>query len=107
MKTRLDPSGGPASSRGFYCWGDYFFALTFRACFVLDRELEPYRFLKQARQRASRLFLKEGARSSLPQYLQISEPDSLLDDRLARCAVFSVLDDEALVPRTCFFSVVV
>jgi hypothetical protein len=51
--------------------------------------------LKQARQRASRLFLKEGARSSLPQYLQTSAPDSLFDDWLARRAAFPVLADEA------------
>jgi hypothetical protein len=34
------------------------------------REPEPKRFLKQARQRASRRFLNNGARSSLPQYRQ-------------------------------------
>jgi hypothetical protein len=39
--------------------------------------------LKQARQRASRRFLKDGARSSLPQYLHtsFSAADTFRDDR--------------------------
>ena len=36
------------------------------------RPTEPYRFLKQARHLASRRFLNEGERSSLPQYRHIS-----------------------------------
>jgi hypothetical protein len=35
--------------------------------------------LKQARHRASRRFLKDGARSSLPQYLQTSFSAPLID----------------------------
>jgi hypothetical protein len=42
-----------------------------------------YRFVKQARHRASRRFLNDGARSSLPQYRQTSFPvtDAAFDDR--------------------------
>jgi hypothetical protein len=48
--------------------------------------------LKQARHRASRLFLKDGARSSLPQYLQTSFSvlDAARDDRGGRCGAFVV-----------------
>jgi len=47
--------------------------------------------LKQARQRASRRFLKEGARSSLPQYRQtsFSVPDVDRDDRGVSFGVFA------------------
>jgi hypothetical protein len=47
--------------------------------------------LKQARQRASRLFLKDGARSSLPQYLQtsFSALDPARDDRGGHRGTFS------------------
>jgi hypothetical protein len=48
------------------------------------------RFLKQARHRASRLFLRDGARSSLPQYLQIrfSVLDATREGRGGRCTAF-------------------
>jgi hypothetical protein len=48
--------------------------------------------LKQARHRASRLFLKHGARSSLPQYLQTSFTalDPTRDDRRGRRGTFLV-----------------
>jgi hypothetical protein len=48
--------------------------------------------LKQARHRASRLFLKDGARSSLPQYLQTSFSvlDAGRDDR-GGCSVAFVI----------------
>jgi hypothetical protein len=63
--------------------------------------------LKQARQRASRLFLKDGARSSLPQYLQtnFSALDAARDDPSGRCAALLVF--EGIVPfglaATAFF----
>jgi hypothetical protein len=62
------------------------------------RAAEPYRFLKQERHRASRLFLKDGERSSLPQYLQANFPtfDGIRDDRRGRFATFLVF--EATVP---------
>jgi hypothetical protein len=49
--------------------------------------------LKQVRQRASPLFLKDGARSSLPQYLQtsFSALDAARDDRGGRREAFVVL----------------
>jgi hypothetical protein len=48
--------------------------------------------LKQERHRASRLFLKDGARLSLPQYLQASFSvlDAARDDRGGRCGAFVV-----------------
>jgi hypothetical protein len=48
--------------------------------------------LKQARHRASRLFLNEGARSSLPQYRQTSFSvlDAARDDRGGRRRAFVV-----------------
>jgi hypothetical protein len=54
----------------------------------------PYRFLKQARQRASRLFLNEGATSSLPQYRQINFSAFCFarDDRDGRLAAFLVFE---------------
>ena len=53
------------------------------------RWAEPYRFLKQARHRASRRFLNDGARSSLPQYRQTSFPtDAAFDDRGGRRGAF-------------------
>jgi hypothetical protein len=53
--------------------------------------------LKQARHRASRLFSKDGARSSLPQYLQISfsAVDSDRDNRGDRDETFLVFEDSA------------
>jgi hypothetical protein len=44
--------------------------------------------LKQARQRASRLFWNDGARSSLPQYLQSNF--GCLDERAGRPGVFLI-----------------
>jgi hypothetical protein len=48
--------------------------------------------LKQARHRTSRLFLKDGAKSSLPQYLQTSFSvlDAARDDRVGRRGAFVV-----------------
>jgi hypothetical protein len=65
--------------------------------------------LKQARHRASRLFLKDGARSSLPQYLQTSFSvlDPARDDRGGRCGTFVVFAARAavgLVPTAFFFT---
>jgi hypothetical protein len=65
--------------------------------------------LKQARQRASRRFLKDGARSSLPQYRQISfsELVAARDDRAGRCGVFVVFVARAtfgLIRADCFFT---
>jgi hypothetical protein len=65
--------------------------------------------LKQALQRASRLFLKDGARSSLPQYLQtsFSVVDPVRDDRGGRCRAFVVFAARAafgLAPPACFFT---
>jgi hypothetical protein len=53
--------------------------------------------LKQARHRASRLFLKDGARSSLPQYLHtnFSTLDAVFDDRNGRRADFLVFEGGA------------
>jgi hypothetical protein len=50
--------------------------------------------LKQARQRASRLLLNDGARSSLPQYRQINFSPSgfARDDRGGRPAAFLVFE---------------
>jgi hypothetical protein len=63
--------------------------------------------LKQARHRPSRLFLKEGARSSLPQYLQtsVSVLDAARNDRRGRCGVFVVFAARAVfgVALTVFF----
>jgi hypothetical protein len=63
--------------------------------------------LKQARHRASRLFLKEGARSSLPQYLQtnFSALDAARDDRHGRRAAFLVFEARAAfgLAATVFF----
>jgi hypothetical protein len=64
--------------------------------------------LKQARQRASRRFLKDGARSSLPQYRQtkLSELEAARDDRAGRCGVFAVFVARAtfrLIRADCFF----
>jgi hypothetical protein len=63
--------------------------------------------LKQARHRASRLFLKEGARSSLPQYLQtsFSSADPARDDRGSRRRAFVVFAARAAVgaAATAFF----
>jgi hypothetical protein len=84
---------------------DYFLAFALSASLaLLGRALEPYLDLKHARHRASRLFLKDGARSSLPQYLQTSLPDWPFDDRLAGRAGFAVLDDETLADRARFFT---
>jgi len=65
--------------------------------------------LKQARQRASRLFLKDGARSSLPQYRQISFSalDATRDDRRGRCGAFLVFAARAAfgaAPTAFFFA---
>jgi hypothetical protein len=65
--------------------------------------------LKQARQRASRLFLKDGARSSLPQYLQTSFSvlDAARDDRGGRPGAFVVFAARVafgLPPIACFFT---
>jgi hypothetical protein len=65
--------------------------------------------LKQARQRASRRFLKDGARSSLPQYRQttFSEVVAARDDRADRCGVFVVFAARAtfgLIRADCFFT---
>jgi hypothetical protein len=85
---------------------DYFLAFALPAFLaVLDRALEPYLDLKHARHRASRLFLKDGARSSLPQYLQTSLPDWAFGDRLAGRAGFAVLGDATLEDRGRFFTV--
>jgi hypothetical protein len=53
--------------------------------------------LKQARQRASRRFLNDGARSSLPQYLHtnFSELDATLDDRAGCRTAFLVFEGGA------------
>jgi hypothetical protein len=53
--------------------------------------------LKQARHRASRCFLKDGARSSLPQYRQTSFSvlDAAADDRNSRRAAFLVFEVSA------------
>jgi len=58
----------------------------------LSRGAEPQRFLKQARHRVSRRFLKDGARSSLPQYLQtnFSARDPARDDCCGRRETFVV-----------------
>jgi len=74
-----------------------------------SRTAELYRFLKQARQRASRRFLKDGARSSLLQYRQtkLSELDAARDDRAGRRGVFGVFVARAtfgLIRADCFFS---
>lgn len=85
---------------------DYFLAFALPAFLaLLDRAFEPYLDLKHARHRASRLFLKDGARSSLPQYLQTSLPDWAFDDRLAGRASFAVLGDATLEDRGRFFTV--
>ena len=63
---------------------NYLAAFVFRVSAVfLFCGAELYRFLKQARQRASRRFLKDGAKSSLPQYRQtsFSAPAVDRDDR--------------------------
>jgi hypothetical protein len=65
--------------------------------------------LKQARHRASRLFMKDGARSSLPQYLQSSfcVLDAARDDRDGRCGTFVVFAARAafgLAPTAFFFT---
>jgi hypothetical protein len=77
---------------------DYFaaFALRVRAL-PFFRAAEPYRFLKHARQRASRRFLNDGARSSLPQYLQtsFSALDTARDDRADGRAAFLVFERSA------------
>jgi hypothetical protein len=63
--------------------------------------------LKQARHRASRLFLKEGERSSLPQYLQtnFSALEVARDDRRGRCAAFLAFEARAAfdLAATAFF----
>jgi hypothetical protein len=64
--------------------------------------------LKQARHRASRLFLKDGARSSLPQYLQTSFSvlDPARDDCGGRRGTFMVFALRAAfgaAPTACFF----
>jgi hypothetical protein len=62
--------------------------------------------LKQARQRASRRFLKEGARSSLPQYRQISFSvlDVNLDDRGESFGAFAGRAAFDAVPTAFFFA---
>jgi hypothetical protein len=62
--------------------------------------------LKQARQRASRRFLKDGGRSSLPQYRQISfsEREAARDDRAGRCVVFGARASFGLIRADCFFT---
>jgi len=65
--------------------------------------------LKQARQRASRRFLKDGTRSSFPQYRQISfsKLEAARDDRAGRCGVFVVFVARAsfgLIRADCFFT---
>jgi len=100
---------GPLSGSGLAAlldiW-DYFLAFALPAFLaLLDRALEPYLDLKHARHRASRLFLKDGARLSLPQYLQTSLPDWAFDDRLAGRAGFAVLGDATLEDRGRFFTV--
>jgi hypothetical protein len=62
--------------------------------------------LKQARHRASRLFLKEGARSSLPQYLQTSFSvlDAARDDRGGAFMIFAAGAAFGLAPTACFFA---
>jgi hypothetical protein len=64
--------------------------------------------LKQARQRVSRRFLKDGARSSLPQYRQtkLSELEAARDDRAGCCGAFVVFVARAtfgLIRADCFF----
>jgi hypothetical protein len=61
--------------------------------------------LKQARQRASRLFLKDGARSSLPQYRQTSFSvlDAARDNRGEAFVVFAARAAFGLAP-TGFFA---
>jgi hypothetical protein len=87
---------------------DYFLAFALPAFLaLLDRALEPYLDLKHARHRASRLFLKDGARSSVPQYLQTSLPDWPFDGRLAGRAAFRLSRGEALAARVGFFTTVV
>jgi hypothetical protein len=62
--------------------------------------------LKQARQRASRRFLKDGARSSLPQYLQtsFSALDLARDDRGEAFAVVAARAAFGLAPAARFFT---
>jgi hypothetical protein len=62
--------------------------------------------LKQARQRASRRFLKDGARSSLPQYLQTSFSvlDPARDDRGEAFAVVAARAAFGLAPTARFFT---
>jgi hypothetical protein len=65
--------------------------------------------LKQARQRASRLFLKDGAKSSLLQYRQTSFSvlDPARDDRGGRGGTFVVFAARAavgLAPTAFFFT---
>jgi hypothetical protein len=65
--------------------------------------------LKQARHRASRRFLKDGAMSSLPQYRQItfSVLVAARDDRAGRRGVSAVFVARAtfgLAPTACFFA---
>jgi hypothetical protein len=61
--------------------------------------------LKHARHRASRLFLKDGARSSLPQYRQtnLSALDGIRDDRRATFFVFEAEVPRALTAMRTFF----
>jgi hypothetical protein len=67
---------------------------------------ELYRFLKQARQRASRRFLKDGARSSLPQYRQttFSAPDVDRDDRGESVEAFARRAAFGAAPTAFFFA---
>jgi hypothetical protein len=57
---------------------NYFAALAFRLVPAVRWPVfsAPQRFLKQARQRASRRFMNDGARSSLPQYRQTKFPQA-------------------------------
>jgi hypothetical protein len=62
--------------------------------------------LKQARQRASRRFLKDGARSSLPQYrhTSFSALDPARDDRGEAFAVVAARAAFGLAPTARFFT---
>lgn len=105
--SEAEPITGPASlDRSVF--RDYFLAFALPAFLaLLDRALKPYLDLKHDRHRASRLFLKDGARSLLPQYLQTSLPNCPFNDRLARRDAVRLLVGEALAARVGFFTAVV
>jgi len=79
----------------------YLTTLTLRVWFgFLLQRVAAYRFLKQARHRASRLFMKEGDRSSLLQYRQTSFAAFGFEweVRAARCLAFLAFGVTTLFP---------